>query len=246
VQLLTAPFALVADAASYLVSALFLRRISAPEPPTETAERGHFVAGARFILATPILRTSLLATATLNFFNFVFFALFILYATRALDVDPATLGVILGAGAVGGVIGSVVTGAIGRRIGIGPALVLGTALFPAPLLLVPLAGGPKPLVLAMLFLAEFGSGLGVMILDISAGAIFASLIPDRLRARVSGAYMLVNYGVRPIGALVGGTLGGTLGLRPTLWIAAVGGVAGFLWLLPSPVARLRELPAPVE
>jgi MFS family permease len=246
VQFLTAPLALVADAVSYVVSALFLRRISAPEPPTESAERGHFVAGARFILATPILRTSLLATATLNFFNFVFFALFILYATRALDVEPATLGLILGAGAVGGVIGSVVTGAIGRRIGIGPALVLGTALFPAPLLLVPLAGGPKPLVLALLFLAEFGSGLGVMILDISAGAIFAALIPDRLRARVSGAYMLVNYGVRPIGALVGGTLGGTIGLRPTLWIAAVGGVAGFLWLLPSPVARLRELPEPAE
>jgi type IV secretory pathway TrbD component len=54
--------------------------------------------------------------------------------------------------------------------------------------------------------------------------------------------MVVNYGVRPLGALLGGALGGSIGLRPTLWIAAGGGIAGFLWLVPSPVRTLRELP----
>ena len=246
VQVFTAPFALVVDAVSYLASALFLGRISPPEPATETSERGHVVAGARFILRSPIVRASLLATATINFFNFVFFALFILYATRALGVQPATLGLVLGAGAVGGVIGSVITSAIGRRIDIGPATILGAVLFPAPLILVPLAGGPQPVVLALLFLAEFGSGLGVMVLDISVGAIFAALIPDRLRARVSGAYMAVNYGVRPLGSLTGGALGTFIGLRSTLWIATVCATAGFLWLLRSPVPRLRELPEAAE
>jgi MFS family permease len=111
---------------------------------------------------------------------------------------------------------------------------------------VPLAGGPQPVVLVLLFLAEFGSGLGVMMLDISAGVIFAALIPDRLRSRVSGAYMAVNYGVRPLGSLVGGALGATIGLRPTLWIATVGALGGVLFLLPSPVPRLRDLPEPEE
>jgi MFS family permease len=246
VQTITAPFALVADAVSYVCSALLLGRISPTEPPVEQSVRGHILAGMRFILRSPIVRSSLAATATINFFNFVFFALFILYATRALDVEPGTLGAILGAGALGGVIGSLVTGRLGRRIGIGPAFLLGCVLFPAPLVLVPLADGPKTLVLALLFLAEFGSGVGVMILDISAGAIFAALIPDRLRARVSGAYLAVNYGVRPLGSLVGGALGSTIGLRPTLWIATVGAIAGVLWLLPSPVARLQALPEPAE
>jgi len=81
-----------------------------------------------------------------------------------------------------------------------------------------------------------------MLLDIMAGAIQTALIPDRLRARVSGSYMVVNYGVRPIGALVGGALGTAIGLRPTLWIASAGAIAGFLFLLPSPIPRLRELP----
>ena len=69
-----------------------------------------------------------------------------------------------------------------------------------------------------------------------------ALVPDRLRARVAGAYMVVNYGVRPLGSLAGGAFGATIGLQPTLWIASVGAIAGLLWSLPSPVRTLRELP----
>jgi predicted MFS family arabinose efflux permease len=242
VQILTAPFALVADAASFLGSAFFLGRISPVEPQPEEHGPGHVAAGVRYIARSPVMRAALGATATINFFNYAFFALFILFATRSLHVRPAALGVVLGVGAVGGVIGSMVTSRLGRRIGIGPAFLVGCILYPAPLVLVPLAAGPRPLVIAMLFLCEFWSGMGVMILDITAGAIFAALIPDRLRARVTGAYMVVNFGVRPLGSLMGGLLGSLLGLRPTLWIAAVGAIAGFLWLLPSPVPRLRVLP----
>jgi MFS family permease len=165
-----------------------------------------------------------------------------LYAIRALDIGAGLLGLVLGAASIGGVLGSIVTGRISRRIGVGPAFVLGCIVFPAPLVLVPLAGGPKWAVLGCLFAAEFLSGFGVMILDITGASIKAALVPDRLRARVSGAYMVVNYGVRPLGALVGGALGTWIGLRPTLWIASVGAISGVLWLLPSPVPRLRDLP----
>ena len=246
VQALTAPIALVLDACSYVLSALFLRSIDPEEPPTEQAARGHVLSGLRFINSSPVVRSSLLATATLNFFNYIFWALFVLYATRELGVPPGTLGLVLGAGAVGGLVGSVVTGRISRRIGIGPAFLVGCVVFPLPLVLVPLAEGPRWLIVALLFLAEFGSGLGVMMLDISAGAIFAAIIPNRMRSRVSGAYSFVNYGVRPLGSLVGGALGSTIGLRPTLWIGAVGALAGVLWLLPSPIPRLRDLPEPED
>ena len=155
---------------------------------------------------------------------------------------PGLLGLVLGAASIGGVIGSVIAGRLSRRIGVGPAFAVGCVVFPAPLVLVPLAGGAHWRIVSLLFAAEFLSGLGVMVLDITAASIKAALVPDRLRARVSGAYMVVNYGVRPIGALVGGALGSLIGLRPTLWIASVGAVAGVLWLLPSPILRLRELP----
>jgi predicted MFS family arabinose efflux permease len=246
VQLLSAPGALLADAASFVFSAFTLRSISPVEPPTEPAERGHLKAGMRYIWHSPVIRASLLATATINLFNFIFWALFILYVTRSLGVRPGVLGLVLGAASVGAILGSVLSGRISRRIGIGPAFALGCIVFPVPLVLVPLAGGGNWTILAMLFAAEFLSGLGVMILDISGAAIKAALVPDRLRGRVSGAYQVVNYGVRPVGALLGGALGTWIGLQPTLWIASVGAVLGVLWLLPSPLMRMRELPEAEE
>jgi predicted MFS family arabinose efflux permease len=246
VQLISAPVTLLVDAVSYVFAALFLRRVEAVEPATEPAGRGHVAAGVRWIAASPIIRAALGATATINFFNFVFFALFVLYVTRELDVAPGTLGLILGTAAVGGLVSAAATGRVTRAIGVGPTLALGCVLFTAPLLLVPLADGPHWVVLACLFGAEFGAGVGVMMLDISAGAITAAVVPDRLRSRVSGAYMVVNYGVRPLGALAGGALGTWIGLRPTLWVATAGAMLGVLWLLPSPILGLRELPEAEE
>lgn len=246
VQALTAPLAVTADALSFLASALFLRRIRAPEPAPEPAARGQLLAGLRFIRRTPLLLAMLSSMGTINLFNFAFWALFVLFVTETLGVAPAVLGLVMGAAAVGGLLGALVTGRIGKRIGIGPAYVLGCFLFPAPLVLVPLAAGPQPLVLAMLFAAEFASGFGLMLLDINSGSIQQALIPDRLRARVTGSYMVVNYGVRPVGSLLGGALGAWLGLRPALLLVAAASVLGALFLLPSPAVRLRGLPEPAE
>lgn len=242
VQILAAPLALLADALSYLVSAGLLARIAPAEPPPAAPRKGHFTAGLRFIARSRVLRALAAAAATVNFFNFVFHTLVILYAVRQLGLNAGLLGLVIGAGAVGSVIGAVVTGRITRAIGIGPTVVAGFIGFPAPLILIPLASGPAPVLLGAFFVAEFISGFGLMLLDIASGSLQSAVIPDALRSRVSGAFRTVNYGVRPLGALVGGVLGSTIGLRPTLWFATVGGLLSVLWLLPSPVPRIRELP----
>lgn len=242
VQLLTAPGAIVIDAVSYLGSALFLCRIHPEEPATAAGGRGHLSEGVRFIAHSPVVRALLGATATINIFGFVIVAIFVLYATRDLGVSPGELGLVLGAGAVGAVIGAALTSRVSRRLGVGRTFTLSCVLFPAPFILLPLAfGAAKPVILALLFAAEFGSGVGVVMLDITIGAILTASIPAPLRARVSGAYSTINYGLRPIGALLGGALGATLGLRSTMWIASTAGLAGVIWLLPSPVPHLRTL-----
>ena len=246
VAVFSAPIALLGDAVSFLVSALFLGRVHAEEPPIEHEDepglRARVSTGLRFIGGNAIFRPTLIAVATLNFFNYAFQALFVLYATRTLGVEPGTLGLVLGVAAVGGLLGAVTAGRIGRALGVGRAFLLGCVLFPLPLVLVPLAEGPEWLVIVMLFLAEFGSGFGVMILDINVGSMMFALTPDRLRSRATGAFNFVNWGIRPLGALAGGALGAWLGVRPTLWVATIGALAGALLLLPSPVPGLRELP----
>jgi MFS family permease len=246
VQVLKGPYALAVDAVSFAWSALFLGRIDAEEPPGVPHESGGLTAGVSWIRNNAIIRAELLGVATLNLFNFMFFALFVLYATRYLDVQPAVLGVVLGIASVGTLSGSFVTGRVSRRIGLGPTFILGCFLFPAPLILVPAAGGPHWLVLTCLFVAEFTSGVGLMLLDITAGTISAGTVPPPLRSRVSGAFMVVNNGVRPVGTALGGVLGSTIGVRPTLWIATLGALLGLAWLFPSPIPSLHDLPVEAE
>jgi MFS family permease len=246
VQVLRGPYALALDAVSFLWSAFFLGRIDAEEPPGSPSERGALLSGVRWIRGNAIIRAELLGVATLNLFNFMFFALFILYATRSLGVRPATLGIVLGAASVGTLLGSFVTARISRRFGVGPAFIAGCFLFPAPLILVPAAGGPHWVVLGILFISEFTSGIGLMLLDIMAGSITAGTVPTALRSRVSGAFMVVNYGVRPLGTSLGGILGATIGVRPTLWIATVGALLGLFFYVGSPIAKLRDVPEMAE
>jgi MFS family permease len=241
VQVLRGPYALVVDAVSFIWSAAFLRRIDAPDPPAG-ADGGGVLAGARWIRGNGIIRAELVGVATLNLFNFVFFALYLLYVTRTLGVRPATVGVILGSASVGALAGSAVAGRLARRFGVGPTFLAGCFLFPAPLVLIPAASGPHWLVVVFLLAAETVSGFGLMLLDILAGAIMAGVIPASLRSRVSGAFALVNNGVRPIGTALGGALGTWIGVRTTLWIGTVGALAGLLFLVPSPIRSLHDVP----
>jgi predicted MFS family arabinose efflux permease len=244
VQALTAPVTLLVDAFSFLGSALFLTRLRAQEPPVE--EDGNGVLGSlrdglRFVLRDELIRSDLACAATVNLFNFVFYAIFVLYATRELGVAPGTLGIALGLGAVGGIIGALIAPRLERLIGIGRSVVLGSVLFPAPLILVPIASGSELQLGLMLGAAEFFSAVGVMIFDVSAASMAFLRIPDRIRARAAGSFRFVNYGVRPLGALLGGALGTALGLQTTLWIGVLGALLGVVWLFFSPIPRLREV-----
>jgi predicted MFS family arabinose efflux permease len=244
VQLFTAPFALLVDACSYLASAFFIGRAGGVEAPSaeQTSETGGLAAGARFIARTPLIRASLLACATLNLFNTAFYALLVLYAIEVLGIGAGALGLALAIGGAGSLVGAMLTRRLSSRFGLGKTLVVSFVLTPAPLLIVPLAAGAPHASFTLLAVAEFFNGLGVMVLDVGLGALYAAMVPDLLRARGSGAFLLVNYGVRPIGALAGGLLAAAIGLQATMWIAAIGALAGVLWLLPSPMPRLQELP----
>lgn len=244
VQLLTAPVTLLADAMSFIGSALFLGRIRTEEPSAANREESALQSlrtGFRYVFGDELIRPSLFCTATINLFNYVFHAIFILYATKTLGVEPGLLGLVLGAGAVGGIVGAFLAVRVERLIGLGPAYTLGCVLFPLPLVLVPLASGSETRIVAMLGLAEFFCSVGVMVLDVNGNSMSFLRTPDRLRSRMSGTYRFVNYGVRPLGALLGGALGTAIGLQATLWIGVLGALAGVLFLFFSPIPRLREV-----
>ncbi|MEV8508015.1 MFS transporter [Actinoplanes sp. NPDC051475] len=244
VQVFTAPFALVADVLSYLGSALLLTRIAPPENVGSASEGDglRIGSGLAFIARSAVLRQLLLGVTVINLFNYIYHALLILYVTTVLGISPGLLGALIGIASIGGLAGVAVTGPLTRRFGIGPVVVLGYVAFPLPLLLIPLADGPQPMVIGMLLAAEFLSSLGVMILDIAVGSLQTAATPVSRLSLVKGAQRTVNYGVRPIGALLGGVLGELIGVHGALWIGAVGALGGVFFVLFSPVPRMRELP----
>ncbi|MEU4155432.1 MFS transporter [Actinoplanes sp. NPDC026670] len=243
IQALTAPVAIVIDAVSFLVSALFIGRITAA--PTPVGERSSLAAdvgaGLRYVLGHSYLRAALACVTTVNFFGFIAQALVILYASRELGLPAGLIGLAFGIGATGAVVGAVIAPRLSARFGVGRMIVVGAVLFPAPTAAIALADGPHWLIATTIAVAEAVSGASVMLFDINLNSVQTAVIADHMRSRVSGVFGTINYGARPVGAMIGGLLGSGLGLRPTLLIAAAGGMLSCLWLFRSPIPRLRAL-----
>ncbi|PWR04894.1 MFS transporter [Micromonospora acroterricola] len=248
VQALTAPVAVVVDALSFLVSALLIRRIpvtETPPPPRRSSALGLVREGLVLVLRHPVLRAALGCTSTVNFFTFIATALLVLYASRELDLSAGAIGIAFGAGALGGLAGAALAPRVSRAIGLGRTAMIGVVLFPAPLALTALVTGPTWTKVAMLAAIEVVSSVGVMLMDVNLNALLTAVTPDDARGRRAGAYSAINYGIRPLGALVGGALGTTIGLRPTLVVAGLGGTLAVFWLLASPVRHIATLDEPV-
>jgi MFS family permease len=245
VELAGAPFAVLLDALSYVGSALLLRGIRTPEPavvPDPEPLRARVLTGLRFVRSQPLMRTAAVSCGLINFFDMMLMAVLVLFLSRSLRLSPGVIGTVLAGGAVGAVFGAVVAPRVARRLGLGRTIVAGAfGMCAMPFTLV-LAGGARGLVLAVLLGGQVATGVAVMLFDVNLNAVLAVVVPHRLRGRSAGAMRLLAYGPRPLGALAGGFLGSALGLRPTLWVAAVGGVVGAFVVGASPVRGLTELP----
>jgi MFS family permease len=243
IQVISAPIVLLLDVASFLGSGYLLGRIDAPDRREENdVERGGVREGLRWVRRVPALLAKFSADTALNFSYSIYFALVFLFAVRELHLAPGLIGLVLGAGAIGSLLGTAAAAGTIKRLGVGRAFFFGAFVYPAALLLAPLAQGPHWLAASLLTLAEFLSGFGLMVCDITGSSIQQSLTPDRYRARAQGVYLVFNNGSRPLGALAGGLLGTWLGIRPTLVLAAVLGVVCVAALIPSPLWRMRALP----
>jgi MFS family permease len=171
-------------------------------------------------------------------------AVLLVFAVRRLGLSPGVIGGALTAGNLGFFVGAFLAARIGRRLGIGPALILAAILIGAGAVLVPLATPSA----AVPYLIGYGviASLGGVIYNVNARSFAQSLTPDRMLGRTIATLRFIVWGTIPIGSFLGGILGSRIGLRPTLWIAAVGQLTAFVPTLLSPVRRLRDMPELAE
>lgn len=249
VQVVSAPVAVVADAASFLVSAALLRSIRKPEaaplrPGGGGRLLGSIVGGMRMLLGHPLLRPIIVASVPLSFFGSAFLAVYVLYATRELGLGPAVIGLVFAGGGVGAVIGAVLSRRTADRFGVGPTIISGWLLAAAAVLAVPFAAGPPALVIAVLLLAKGFEGVAATVANIHQWTLRQVVTPDHLAGRVTAGHRFMVYGAGAIGAVIGGALGEAVGLRTTLLVCGIGGLLSPLLILGSPLRRLRTSPSP--
>ncbi|WP_436762331.1 MFS transporter [Streptosporangium sp. V21-05] len=239
VQVLSAPLALLADAITYLVSAVFLLFIKVEERKPAPAERlglrREIAEGIRFVFSHPLLRPLILCATLAELAFAAVLALQIVYAADELHLSAGVIGIVLAVGNAGGLVGALAAEPFSRRFGTGAAFITSIVLFSGGTILLPLSTGP----------VVFAAGLfviyvGAYIFNVLQVSLCQIVTPPRLLGRMNSVFRFVTWGMIPLGATVGGLLVAPLGLREVFWIAAVLTVLSMLPPLFSPVRKLRD------
>ena len=247
---ITAPYAIVADAASFVISTAFMLRMRHREVlPERAAGEAHprmwpqVKEGLQWVVGNRHLRAIAICTGSSNFFGQILFAIFVLYAVRVLHMSSVALGAVFAIGSVGSIAGALVANRIQRTIGVGHAIVGYAVVFSCAGVAFPLAprSFPVPVLIAGMALFGFAS----VAYNITQVSLRQAITPERLQGRMNAAMRWIVWGTIPLGTLLGGVLGQTVGLRTALWVGAIGGIPVFLTVLLSPVRSIRDMPAPV-
>jgi MFS family permease len=251
IGLVTAPYAILIDSLSFLLSGGFLatirKREQIPEKPadgTKPRMRQELWEGLRYVVTHPLLRPQAMSTGTSNFFTSLAFSIFLVFAVRELDMSAGLIGLAFGLGNAGWLLGAVVSSRLQGRFGVGPISIAAAALTAPSVLLTAIAPASFPLP----FIVAGGilGGIGMVVYNIAQVSLRQAITPERMQGRMNSVMRFIVWGTIPLGQLVGGALGSTVGLRETLFIGAAGAVLAVIPLLLSPIRSIREMPSPVD
>jgi predicted MFS family arabinose efflux permease len=242
IGLLSAPVAFAADTASFVASVLSLLIITDREPaPARAGRRGlhaEMADGLRFVAKHPILRMIAGATSTANLFSSAVTAISVVFLVRQVHLGASAIGVLVSLGAIGGVAGALSCGVLRRWIGSARLIWLSMAVTKPFGLLIPVTfpGAGLACYAVGLFALSFGS----VVYNVHQASFRQQLCPHRLLGRMNATIRFIVWGTIPIGGLVGGALGDWLGNRAALWVCAAGACLAPIWLLASPLRRMRD------
>jgi Na+/melibiose symporter-like transporter len=248
VQLVSGPIALLLDAGSFVFSALMLRRIQAAEPPPAPPQQHEHIwrdlaTGLRAIWADPLLRAMAGTSTIKSFFGWFFGAIYGLYAIRVVGMSTATLGITVAFGGIGALLGALLVRPATRRFGLGPTIVGGLLISSGISFLIWLAGGWPAAAVPLMMLSQLIGDGAHTVAAIDETSLRQTITPDSLLGRVNASMNVLGEGIGTLGLLAGGVLGELIGLRATVAVAALGGLLGCIWILCSPLPRLRDMPA---
>lgn len=247
ISLLTGPIAVTIDAVSYLASAGLLLRIHRQEPApvrseAEVGVRREIADGLRFVWRQPILRATAMTAGLTQLFGRMVFAILLLYLVREVGLGAAGVVTIFSLGSVGFVVGALIADHASAAFGVGRAIAVAAVLASASPLLY--AFSPPALAGPLVAAGFFLYGVAAVVWTVNNLSVRQAITPPALLGRTNASMRLLGWGAIPIGSVIGGLLGGAIGLRQTIVLAALGSLLASLPVWLSPLPGLRELPQP--
>ncbi|HTZ07086.1 MAG TPA: MFS transporter [Gaiellaceae bacterium] len=248
---LTAPYAILVDAASFVVSTLFMIPIKRREALAERSEHEpkpkmlpELKEGVRYVVHHRYLKWIALCTGSSNFFGSIAFAVGVLYMARVLDMSSLAAGVVMAGFGVGALVGALATPRFQKAVGVGRAIWIPAVMFSVAGFAFPLA--PQSFPVPVLLAGTLLFGIGGMAYNITQVSLRQAITPERMQGRMNASMRWIVWGTMPIGSLVGGAIATSYSVKTALWVGAIGGAFTFLPVLLTSVAKIGEMPKQVE
>jgi len=238
------------DAIGYLISGLSLISIRKREAkPESNSPTGHpdfleeMKEGIRTVFDNPPLWRITACTATSNFGSAMVGDVFVIFLLNILSFSPVLIGLLDTVGAVGFLLGTIVTPVVTKRLGLGRAIAI-----PAGIMVINIATLLAIYGYAFLIVGAIGliTGIVLPICNINQVSLRETIAPDRVQGRMNATVRTINWGTMPVGAMIGGTLGSTVGIIGTILVGGALQGAAVLWIVSKHVIRLKEMSKPDE
>ncbi|MER7199021.1 MFS transporter [Streptomyces sp. CB01635] len=252
IKIMGAPLAVLVDAVTYLMSALLLASVKAPDPVPDGGARrslgSELREGVAWVYRHRTLASIALTSHAMLLFNSMVSTVFVVFALNELKIGEFGLAATYAFASVGAVLGGALSARVADRMDVGPTLIafrLLAAIGWLPLVLA----GRGPWALASVSLAFFIVSLAIGIESPVEMSYRQAVTPDRLRGRMNATIRSMNWGMVAVGAPLGGVLADQISYRFALWIGLSGAVVQALALTVSRTRRARttdELDFPAE
>jgi MFS family permease len=259
VQIISGPFALLFNVASFIISTLFtalvrVRETAAEQPPAEQALAEQslwrdIAEGAAFVARHPAIRVMVIATLIANFFALCLEPLFLTFITHKLQLAPFYIGLIFASSGAGAMIGAMIAGPLSRALQVGRVIVLSTTVAGIASILTPVASVmPKSAAVMLLVAMHVVDAAMIITCNINLRSYRASITPEDLQGRMNASIRMVVMGIAPIGAVFGGLLGGWIGITPSLVVSSIGIICSAVIIAFSPIRSVVQVddPSPAE
>jgi len=243
VQIFSAPYVILGDVLGYFGSATFLSTIRKKEATPEATGKTVYEdirEGLVVVLRNRSLSSIAGCTATSNLFSNAYGVLLLLFFYNELHMSAFESGIVFTAGGIGSVVGALTSSRISRVLGVGWAIVSGALIFGLASLAFYFAA--QPFAIPLMAIAQFIIGVTVVLYNVNQVSYRQALVPLEIQGRMNASMRFIVWGTIPVGAILGGVLGQWLGVRPAIGVAAVGSMLAFLWVILSPVRKIREIP----